>query len=806
MYRYLLFVLLLVLNLALWLGLSGHIPANGESIPPIGKLLHPHIGLWANGVSPSAAADETLEISGLAAVTQIHYDERGVPHIYAESMLDAITVMGYCEARDRAFQLDFTARAASGRLSEIVGAATVPFDKKTLRNGMVYAAEQSYDKAKDLLGFEYLEAYSRGINSYLASLDYASQPIEAKILNYTIEPWSPLKSQYVTAYMSEYLNHMYDDLENSNLLTILGDSLYHDLYPSNNTLTHPITYGQAIPDGEILDASQVTNAVIRDTFVDTYYRNPDEGLGSNAWAVNAALSATGNPLYASDPHLNLSLPSIWYELQIHTPTTHVHGVKIVGVPGIMIGFNDHIAWGETNVGHDQSDLYLIKWTDNSRSHYLLDGDTVAIEYRVETIPVKGGSAVIDTVRYTHWGPILHHSTDGQHDLAQRWIVHDGADSDESRTFVDMMSATGYSDYINAANHYSGPPQNFNMASKNDTIAIRINGVLPLRSMDDGRYIEDGSQRSNGWQDIIPRSHNPLIVNPSSGYVSSSNQRSTDDTYPYYYHGRFSDYRNRAIDTVLSQAAAISVADMMALQHDSYSVEAVDILPTMLSAMATEPRSPAEQSLLELLTIWDHRYTSDSRAATLFDRWLAHIYDETWDEIDHISQRMDVRYPEMFRTIELIKQEAEHIFFDLQTTAQQETASDIIRYAWKKAYDEVKDLSPEQQQWGQYKPMSIRHLARIPGMGVDSIITDGCTTCINANGRTMGASWRMIVDLGDTVRAKAIYPGGQSGNPLSPLYTTGIQKWAAGEYYDILLHHSPESIPDIRQTITIKSSE
>lgn len=786
-------VLLLLLNIALWLLLSGNLPI-GSSIPPLGKLLHPVTGLWANGEQENLPNDlGSVAIDGLTGSVDIRYDERGVPHIYADNTLDAMRAMGYVEAKDRAFQLDFTARAASGRLSEIVGAATIDFDRKTLCNGMVYAAEQSLAKTKDLPGFAYIDAYTEGINTYLASMSERDRPIETKLLDFDIEPWTPIKTLYVTAYMSDYLNHYYDDIENTNLRAILGDSIYQDLYPARNPLTKTITYGQTIPQEELLIPA-VKNGLISDTLVDAYYAEPEEGLGSNAWAINAALTAGGKPIYASDPHLQLSVPSIWYELQLHTPEYSAHGVKIVGVPGIMMGFNEDIAWGETNVGHDQTDLYRIHWTDDSRTTYILDGDTVLADLKVEKIRVKGAADVADTIRYTEWGPVTYESQSGDYDLAQRWIIHDGADRDEIRGFIDMMGARSFTDFINAADHYVGPPQNFNMASRQDTIAILVNGHLPLRSEGDGLFVEEGDDRQNGWQQLIPREHNPLIVNPPSGYVSSSNQKSTDSSYPYYYHGRFSDYRNRAIDTVLSQAEGITVEELQALQYDSYSIEAADVLPTLLAALTPASAASGSGALIDELRNWDYRYTAESVAATVFDEWLAHTFTDTWDEITALRQRMDVRYPEMYRTVQMLKEEPGHPYFDDQSTDEIEDAAAIINTAWGRTVDELSEREFKDLRWGYYRAMTIRHLARVPGMQIDSVITDGCTTCINANGRTKGPSWRMVVELGDQPKGYGVFPGGQSGNPLSRHYATGVQTWARGDYYDLPLYATPADVP------------
>lgn len=795
--RHILAATLAIAAILLTLVLDGRLQVLSTPLPSIGNLLHPMDGLWANGTSATPPAHQSINIPGLSSPAEIYYDDRGVPHIYAQNMEDALAAQGYAEARDRTFQLDFALRAASGRLSEVAGATTLEIDRSTRRKGLPYSAAKALTQARSQPSFPYATAYVRGINAYLGTLDRRSRPFEAKFLNYDIPLWTEENILLIRMYMNQYLNSVSHDIANTNLLALLGPDQFNKLYPRRNPRTQHIVPESSFESDEILDVSPIKNDIASDTFVHAYYHNQPDGIGSNNWALNARKTANGKPIYASDPHLNLNLPSIWYEMQIHTPDMHVHGVKIVGIPGLMMGFNEHIAWGETNVGHDQTDFYRIHWHDRSKREYLLDGQVRQAKARIERIAVKGQATHIDTIWWTDWGPITHWSNDGEHDLAMRWIIHDGIDTDELATFTEVMRAKSYSDYAKAIRPYLGPPQNFAMATYDDTVAIRVNGRLPLRSEGDGVFIEEGDQSANGWQQHIPRDQNPLILNPERGYVTSSNQESTAPDYPYYYYGNFGDFRNRIIDRWLSGHDGISLQDVKKFQMDDFSQIAADILPHMLRVMQNVEVSTEERKMLDQLAEWDFRFKADSPLPTLFNTWFTKTKLKANKKTYQQKKRMELRYVEPWRLIDMLTNMPNDAYFDDQNTAQVESGDDLIKAAWKDTWQG--DIAT----WGEDKPMHIDHIMHLPGLGQEGVITDGCRRCVNAVGTTWGPSWRMVVELGkQDVEAYGIFPGGQSGNPCSPLYRTGIDKWAAGEYYDLKLYPQQDQLPNRTHRITL----
>jgi penicillin amidase len=542
-----LFSVTFLFALFLMLFLHGTISLSSKVLPPFGAFLNPFQGVWAN-TAQNEEKDFELNLPGLTDKVDIVYDDRRVPHIFAQNMGDALYAQGFVEAQNRLFQMEFLAMAASGSLSSVMGEATLGIDLDKRRRGMTQAAENS------LAGWEKHDDYNQayryidGVNAYIHSLSPADYPLEFKLLNMTPEEWTPLKTAYIFKQMSLTLAGHNDDIEYTNLLFHLGTEDFNFLYPQRESIENPVIPSEKpyVTDS-LVQVKAVQQAAYNGDIQHAYMESRNKNAGSNSWGLAGSRTSTGKPIFCNDPHLSLGLPSIWFEVHIHTPECNAYGVSFPGFPGIMIGFNEDIAWGETNVGQDVEDLFLIQWTDDSRKHYWLDSQKVAATYRLEEIQVKGGKTVMDTVWYTHWGPVYFRSLDGKHDMALRWLCHDEPDTDEFNTFIDAMKCRNYEEFQAATERYIAPAQNFGFASRDGDIALRVNGRLPAKLDQDGRFVEWGHQSAHNWQAFIPKKQVPQIVNPERGFISSANQVSADKTYPYYFNGEFERYRNRTIN-------------------------------------------------------------------------------------------------------------------------------------------------------------------------------------------------------------------------------------------------------------------
>ncbi|MEM6771146.1 MAG: penicillin acylase family protein, partial [Bacteroidota bacterium] len=510
---------------------------------------------------------------------------------------------------------------------------------------------------------------------------------------------------------------------------------------------------------------------------------PHPDNGSNNWAVTGALSNTGKPLLASDPHLSLTLPSIWSEVQIHYPGVNARGVSLPGAPGIMIGFNDHIAYGETNVGHDVTDWFKIEWTDSTRTNYLLDGEAVAATIVVDTIFVRGAEPIIQRTPWTIFGPVPY--TEGRYaDYAMRYLAHDAPGGNLRShalpgTFLQLMAARNYADYRKALMGYADPAQNFIFAERTGTIAIRPNGMFPLRAQGNGRFPLPGNTRANAWQGYLPFADRPEHKDPPRGFVASANQVTAAADFDYNYHGGFGEYRGRYINRTLRKAEQLTKRTMKELQLDSYNLLAEELAPLLIARINRQALTDEGSRILRLLSEWDYRCTAESKAATLFFKWQTKLYQLTFDEVPRDSGYLR---PDLWRWNDIIAETPDDPIFDIDSTSFKETVATLTQRAFDEIVEELDGELPE--PWAVARNTRIRHLGAIPGFGTGLISTDGSRQSPRALGAVHGASWRMVVELGDIPRAWGALPGGASGAPASPAYDNGVNDWANGRYHEL----------------------
>lgn len=808
------FILSLSLTVGLIYVLSIPLTVEGEggdgqspktTLPPLGSFFSPFEGFWHNAEPINDFASQNIEIPNLHGSVRVVMDERLVPHIFANTMADAAFAQGFLTAKYRLFQLDLMARLSAGRLSEVLGERTLATDKLTRRQGMVYGARQSVEAWKQAPQvMEILQAYTDGINAYIDQLCTCDYPIEFKLLNYKPEKWSVMKTALVKKYMDKTLCFGEDDVQATNALKHFGRKLFDKLYPLYNPKQSPV-----IPSGTLWDfeplpldtgkANIQTQAI---GFIDSKVGDATTILeGSNNWAVSGIKTASGYPILSNDPHLRLTLPSIWFENQIHTNELNAYGVTVPGLPGILIGFNEYIAWGETNVGQDVNDWYLIQWTDSTKSAYYLDGKIQKADLVVEKYQVKGmKEPVLDTVRWTYWGPVVYEDVNNPwNGLAMHWIGHMAPKPTEILTFFELMKAKNYDDYYRALSYYSYPGQNFAFASTEGDVAITVNGTYPVKSFEQGRFVQDGSSTANAWHGWIPYEHFPRVKNPERGFIASANQHSTDPTYPYYYHSsHFDDYRGRYIIKRLSELDSITPEDMMAMQTDNHSLYALEGLQAILANVNSSQLNQQELQILKKLEGWDCSFDAEKVEPMLFLNWMEKCYQMTFDEVTAAnSDDRPMLWPEDWLLIQLLQEKpSDGLFDDMSTPEKTETASEIVTAAFKNMVGELADqlTTNPNFNWSNQKSTAIMHLAQIPAFSSMNLKVGGHKQAPNAISESHGPSWRMVVLLQPgKVKAWGVFPGGQSGNPGSPFYKTGLEKWLKGEYFELHFAREPADL-------------
>lgn len=769
------------------------------NVPPVLKFLNPFTGFWQNAESTTVKANRSIVLRGTHQSVDIAFDDRMIPHIFAKNDHDVYYAQGYVTAMHRLWQMDFQTRFAAGRISEVVGKKAIELDKYQRRMGMVFGAERSLEGMMiDPKSKEMVLAYTAGINAYIHSLSKAQLPIEYKILDFKPEDWTPIKCALLLKQMSAVLAMGSDEFYMTNIRNKFGTDVVKDLFPD-----YPFKEDPIIPVGTKWNFDPLPIPSVPPSFNEAISgtiktKQKEEGIGSNNWAVSGAKTASGLPILANDPHLDLSLPSIWYQIQLHAPGLNAYGVSLPGAPGIVIGFNKDIAWGVTNVAADVLDFYQIKFKDNTRKSYWYNNQWKNTSTRLETIVVRNDKNLVDTVFYTHHGPVVYLQKVKDFSKAKnipvgnalRWIAHEK--SNELKTFYLLNRGKNYNDYRDALTYYTAPAQNFIFASAENDIAITANGKFPLKWKDQGKFILDGTDPKYDWQGWIPASQNPTVKNPPRGFVSSANQSSTDKTYPYYINWEFSPYeRGKRINDRLSVMNKATADSMINMQTDSYSIHAQNILPTILALVDKSKLNATQQEALRLVSSWNKYYEAKSLAASIFDFWTKRLMFDIWDDEFNVAD-IPMRYPSRDRTVQLILNEPNSKWIDNVNTPQKETLSDLVNEAFKYSCDSLeRKYGPigKSWEWAKVKNTNIQHLAKIPGFGSKVLLTGGGKMTINAQNEGNGPSWRMVVELGKTPKGHGVYPGGQSGNPGSPFYDNMIDKWATGKLYDLFFMQS-----------------
>ncbi|EMR01185.1 penicillin acylase family protein [Cesiribacter andamanensis] len=761
-------------------------------LPPLGRFLDPLNGFYQNAATPYSSRDsETFYFDQLKGEAAVAFDEFMVPHIKASTPYDLYFLQGYVTARHRLWQMEVQTHFAAGRLSEIFGENMLEADRLTRRKGLLTGAKEALAAMqRDPETAEVVQAYADGVNAYLSRLKYRHKPFEYKLLGYDPEAWTPLKSALLLMYMAEDLAGYDVDLENTNLLRLLGREDFNLLYPDRLPGEDPVA-----PSGTRWNFGAVPlqerplsypDIAITDTLP-----KPNPANGSNNWAVSGSKTASGRPILSNDPHLSLNLPSVWYAIQLQGPQVNVYGVTLPGAPGVIIGFNDSIAWGVTNATRDVKDWYRIQFRDSSRQEYAFDGGWQKSEKVVERFALRpswfwqGEGEYLDTVLYTRHGPVVYDrnftKSSEEQNFAMRWVAHQPGNS--LKAFLLLNQARNYQDYAQALNHYQTPGQNFVFASVSGDIALRVQGRYPAKWQDQGRFLMDGSRSDFEWQAFIPNEQNVLVRNPERGFVSSANQIPADSSYPYYiYDQTYEHYRNRRINQQLQAMQNISPQDMMRLQTDNYHLQAAETLPWMLRGLNLQLLRPEERRAAEVLRSWNFEALAELEAPAIYQSWWTTLKNLTFDELD--SLEVAVIQPSNAAMANLLQHHPNHPLLDISYTPERERLPELLMRSFRETVKELAEWEQTHEKslsWGNYKNSSIRHLTGQEALSFSGLQIHGGRGIVNANSGRHGASWRMVVALGSPIEAWGIYPGGQSGNPGSPYYANFLESWRKGEY-------------------------
>lgn len=784
-------------------------------MPPLGPTLDPVRGIWAVARNAELPRSARARIPGLSAPVRVMYDARGVPHIFAATQRDAWRALGWVVARDRLFQLELQTRAANGTLTELLGARALPLDEETRALGLPRAAEQklaSLDRSSTQ--WQAMVAYADGVNAYIDQLRERDLPIEYRLLRARPARWEPINSIHLLDRMGLTLAYDPEELRRLRVAVMVGERAAAALLPRNSPIQEPIQPNgmggprldsaplppPGPPDTAARRALAMLHAVThRYAAAIARSRLPaslavlpnarpagdGDAVGSNNWAVAPARSRDGHALLAGDPHLDLTLPSIWYEVQLVVPgKLDVYGVTIPGAPGIIIGFNRDVAWTFTNTGADVLDFYAESVDVRDRpARTLLDGTWRPVERRVEVYRDQHGTVIrTDTALFTARGPLRRI---GSRWLSMRWTVL--APRVTLTDFLALAGARSAREWLDAMRTFDAPAQNMLVADRAGNIAIRSTGRFPLRPGDGrGDEIRDGTTSASDWTGVWPLAKYPQAFDPARGFLFSANQQPLDPRQDDTYLGADwpAPWRAMRIAALLRADSQVTPNAMRRFQTDPGSARADLFVPYFLRAAERAAPDDTLRRAAALLGQWDRRYTTTSSRAVLFELAMAALEGNLWDELVPPGMVRPVVLPSESVVAELLANPRSPWWDDHRTTAV-ETRDDILARSLRVAYVAALRLygTPDAGgwTWSRIRHQNIYHLLRIAPFSRLNLAVQGGPGTLNPSvgAGTHGSSWRMVVDLGPTVQAWGALPGGESGNPVSPRYDDHLPQWLAG---------------------------
>ncbi len=737
--------------------------------------------------------DKNVKIKGLTGEVTVLRDSLGIPHVYASNETDLYRAVGYIMAQDRLWQMDLLRRVTTGRLSEIFGADMVESDLllRSLRisEKSVRLLENIDPEIKTAL-----DAFSEGINQYISQNPL---PPEFRLLGYKPEAWKPEYSINLIGYMAWDLSSGWgEEMLLYQLQKFISREQLNDLIPDLKKQTTPV-----ISDYE------ASGRVISEAFRNTELRLELIGAvvfsGSNNWAVSPLKSTTGQALLANDMHLGLAIPGIWYQMhQVVEGKLNVTGVVLPGAPLVICGHNDSIAWGMTNVMVDDLDFY--RETLNSDStRYFFDNSWRDLKIVEETIKIKGGGEKKLKLRYTHRGPIINRFKNIQGDaISYHWLGNEL--SNEMVAVYRLDRANNWNDFREALKTFISVSQNVAYADVKGNIGLQTSAGLPVRE-GNGITIYPGDTSRYDWKGIVPFELLPFEFNPQRGYVSSANNKTVQDSYPYYISHWFAQpFRIDRIREMLEEKEKLSPEDFMKMQADSKSKLVSWILPQFLESLQHfKSGDKIEQEALKILEKWDGQLTVESPAAAIFDILYRRVFENLIKDdlpADLFKKVMGSR-DLLENMLKNIVQNQSSQWIDNKSTQQTETFNDIVLNAFKETIAELDSLegnNPEKWNWGQIHTFTLEHpmgsvkiLDKLLNLNRGPYPVQGSfhTVCPysysfnNLYKANNGASERHVFNTGSWDASKTIIPTGESGNPASPYYCNQTPLYIQNRYHN-----------------------
>lgn len=735
----------------------------------------------------------TIALAGPIGPIDILRDARGVPHIFAGSRNEAFFAQGFAHAQDRLWQMMMTRRLGQGRMAELAGALALPADRVMRALDLAGVARRNAD-ALPAETRAALDAYAAGVNQFLATRK-GPLPPEFVLTGTLPEPWDRADSVLLIKLLALQLSsNAFTEVMRAALLRVVDPATLQALMPDDPG---------PLPTLETLYETTMPPLEEDDT------ERPGGG-SSNNWVVDGAWTASAKPLLANDPHLGFSLPSIWYLAHLSWGGQNVIGASMPGVPGIVLGRNDAVAWGYTTTGADVQDLVLERIDPQSADHYLTATGSVPFTSRDVTIKVRFAKPVVERFLATVNGPVIPRDLpfvkdivpDG-HVLAARWAGLGPVDGTIAAGLAVLDARTG-EEYVAAYKSYVAPVQNMVYADKDGRIGLLVPGHIPIRRPDNpvhGLLPVPGWKPGFDWTGAIPFRALPHYESPALGIIVNANNRVVSEAYPYQISYEWDrDARARRIEALLLSERQHTVASFAAIQMDATSLEAQALLPGLLAVLdRVAPKHALAAAARQRLARWDHEMNAGAAEPLIFAAWMREtVAGIMADEVGPRFRRMAGWDFALVDNV-LAGKAAQVTLCDDTSTPAKETCDGVIAAAFDRALDGLVARAGRRMdawRWGEFH--QARHgsqvFSMIPVIGAAftrSVPTDGGADTINRGltnfssrrpfANIHGSTYRAVYDLAEPERSIFMISTGQSGNPLSPHFDDLLEPWARGEY-------------------------
>jgi len=778
---------------------------------------------------PLPKAKGKLSLQGLHEPVEVITDRYGVPHIYAQNEDDLYFAQGYMHAQERLWQMELNRRIGSGRLSELFGTIALETDRFSRRLGLHRASAAEVSRLSEH-NARILSVYAQGVNAFIER-NRNNLSLEFTILRFKPEPWQSADSIQWAKMMGWNLGGNWEtEIIRARIIAKLGAERAARLeagYDPGHVLIIPpgVEYG-GINLGMLEEYEQLKQL---------------SGFGllgaSNNWVVDGTMTVTGSPILCNDPHLGQAVPSIWYECHLVAGDIDVIGVSFPGTPGIVIGHNQHIAWGLTNAVSDVEDLYVEKFNLQNPHQYEYQGKWEDAQVIREEIKVRGmKQPVVEEVKVTRHGPILlklPHQNEGKPagengtgrasaelPLALRWT---GLEQCNILSAVQKMNrATNWTEFRDALRDWDVPPQNAIYGDREGNIGYIMAGTIPIRAKGQALLPTPGWTGEYEWTGYIPFDELPQVYNPKEHFIVTANNRVVDDNYPYYItHEWLNGYRAQRIRDLLTSKASggkLTLSDMAEIQSDYYALPAVEIVPHMLKIST---KTPLEKAALDVLRIWDYTLAADSAGAAIYatflnklehivfsamlgdDQALMHSYLGVGGTILALQNGYASRNRPLL--IRLLNQRDNSWFADSVVSNGPKTWDEAIARAFHAAIEELRDkLGKNVSRWkygsihkmtyshplGAVKPLDkVFNRGPYPLGGDIDTVNMGATMPNSPETVITVPSYRQIVNLADPKTSLSGHAPGQSGHPASKHYADFIKPWLNIEHHPMLFERS-----------------